>query len=224
MSNKTDLTGQVFHELTVIGLCVAAGSYGGRKWTCRCTCGKESRVVGYALRSGRTKSCGHLGRGALNRTRHGHSRKRSTTPEYSTWSSMRDRCQNENKEIYKNYGGRGIRVCDRWNDSFEAFYADMGPKPSPGHSIDRIDNDGDYEPGNCRWATPSQQRRNSRRTTMITYLGKTQCLSDWAIEIGLARRTLDSRIRSGWSIESAMTVPAISGRLNVAYGNRGHRR
>jgi hypothetical protein len=121
---------------------------------------------------------------------------------------MKARCENTNTRSYPNYGGRGISVCTRWRDSFETFLADMGPRPSSTHSIDRIDNEGNYEPGNCRWATVDIQANNKRRTIVLTFDGRTQPLTAWASEVGIARDTLNARLRSyGWDVERALTTP-----------------
>jgi hypothetical protein len=126
--------------------------------------------------------------------------------EYDAWHMCIQRCENPNNPGYKTYGARGIRVCHRWH-SFENFFADMGPRPSPRHSIDRIDNDGDYEPGNCRWATPAEQARNRRTNRMIEFGGRTMCISDWAAEIGISCGSLMRRLDL-WGVERALTTPA----------------
>ena len=131
------------------------------RWRCRCDCGRITEVRSSTLRHGTTRSCGCLAR-ELARARavvHGA----STTPEYEAWHSMKQRCTNPNHAAWANYGGRGIRVCDEWLDSFEAFLVHVGPKPHPRLTFDRINNDGNYEPGNVRWATWSQQNSNQRR-------------------------------------------------------------
>lgn len=155
----TDLVGRVFGELTVTSLTVSSGTK--RKWLCRCSCGKRTSVVGSNLTTGNTRSCGHV-RSEVTKARsirHGMTR----TAEYRAWLQLIQRCTVPQNPKYPSYGGRGIRVCDRWRNSFEAFLSDMGKRPSPDLSIDRINNDGNYEPGNCRWATRSQQARNTRR-------------------------------------------------------------
>jgi len=151
-----DLTGQKFGRLFV------ACYYGSRKWLCACECGKDKAIYSYDLKSGHTKSCGCLRQETTgNKLKtHGLSNK---IPEYESWKGMKKRCANPKDKEYRNYGDRGIKVCDRWLNSFKSFYADMGSKPSPSHSIDRIDVDGNYEPSNCRWATPKQQRNNQRK-------------------------------------------------------------
>ena len=129
----------------------------------------------------------------------------SKSPEHSAWSRIRNRCYNPNASKFRWYGGRGISVCQRWRDSFKAFYEDMGPRPFPKATIERINNDGNYEPGNCRWATQHDQSRNTQRTILLAFRGRTQCLQDWAAEVGIERQTLQGRIQSGWDIERALT-------------------
>ncbi len=152
-----NLTGKVFGYLRVI----CRRTCGGRRvrWLCVCRCGKLVDVAGDSLHVGDTRSCGcyHRRRASESNITHGHS---TRSVMYSTWCNMKTRCTNINSEDYPNYGGRGIMVCDRWS-AFENFLEDMGERP-PGRSIDRIDNDGNYEPTNCRWATPTQQRHNRR--------------------------------------------------------------
>ena len=137
---------------------------------------------------------------------------RSHRPEYSNWSAMKARCLNPNHKNFKQYKGRGIKVCERWRNSFDNFYADMGPKPSPKHSIERRDNDGDYEPSNCFWATQAEQRRNQRNNRLLTFDGKTQCLIDWAAETGISRQAIYRRLKRGWDVQKALTIPTEVGR------------
>jgi hypothetical protein len=137
---------------------------------------------------------------------------RSYPVERRTLYWMRARCLNPNCEKYANYGGRGIKVCERWMRSFEAFYEDMGPRPSPKHSIDRIDNDGDYEPGNCRWATDDVQRWNKRSSRpLLEYDGRRMTVYEWAEVTGIHFGTIVTRVNRGWSMRDALTIPAGNG-------------
>ena len=128
--------------------------------------------------------------------------------EHQCWADMRDRVNNPSNKSYKHYGGRGISICERWSD-FAAFFEDMGPSPK-NHSIDRIDVNGDYEPSNCRWATPREQSINRRDTILLTHNGETMCMKDWARRLGISYITLGGRIRSGWPVEKALTTPVAS--------------
>ena len=143
---------------------------------------------------------------------HGHSGKAS--PEYRSWRSMRGRCLNTNDPAYRNYGGRGISICSRWN-KFENFYTDMGARPK-GTSLDRIDNNGNYEPDNCRWATHREQSLNTRLVNYITINGETKCLYDWCRQYGLDPGTVRYRMRVfGWAPEKAVTTPKMRSRRSV---------
>lgn len=132
---------------------------------------------------------------------------RSKTIEYSAWVSMKQRCYNPKNTFYYAYGGRGVSVCDRWKDSFEAFYEDIGPKPSKAHSLDRIDVNGDYEPINCRWATAIEQLSNQRRNILVQYQGEKLTVSEAGRRSGLPDKIVHNRIKSGWSAEDAVTKP-----------------
>lgn len=163
-----------------------------------------------SLTSGNTTSCGCLhreGLAARNRT-HGMSR----TPEYEVWQAMIARCHRPGATFYELYGGRGITVCDAWREPFEAFIADVGRRPSAAHEIDRIDNDGNYEPGNVRWATRTQQARNTRRNRVLAHDGRTLTLVEWSAETGIAAELIRARIdRLGWSVSDALSRPSRGG-------------
>ena len=156
-----DLAGMRFGMLVAVSFagCVHA-TRSHRMWRCRCDCGQEVTVRSGSLLCGNTKSCGcQHGHGLIT---HGHARKGAREPEYAVWCAMIARCTRPNDAAWRNYGGRGISVCKRWRGSYEAFISDMGRRPSSAHSIDRINNDGNYESGNCRWATREQQAANKR--------------------------------------------------------------
>lgn len=126
--------------------------------------------------------------------------------EYGSWSSMRKRCLSKNDDSYPDYGGRGITICDRWN-KFDNFYADMGHKPTPKHTIEREDNNGNYEPMNCKWATYKEQGRNRRNTVFVEYQGKKELLIDLCERLGLTKSVIYGRLKNGWDIEDALTKP-----------------
>lgn len=133
-------------------------------WNCRCDCGNEKEVRADSLKSGRSQSCGCLRKERVieTQTKHNNTKGHNKTPEYNSWAAMKARCYNQNFKQFPDYGGRGVIVCDRWKDSFEDFLIDMGEKPTPNHSIDRIDVNGNYEPENCRWTDRTSQQRNQR--------------------------------------------------------------
>lgn len=135
---------------------------------------------------------------------HGMARKGNVAPEWVIWNAMRQRCKTPTNKAWKDYGGRGIRVCDRWSDDFSAFYADMGPRPSPKHSIDRIDNDGPYSPDNCRWVLRRIQQRNTSRNRFITFAGDTCTLAEWGERTGLRPDTIAWRLAHGKTVEQAL--------------------
>ena len=201
------VAGQVFGYLTVIGRSKnRVGSGAGIRWLCRCVCGKEVAIAGSNLKSGSTKSCGCYKRKCDKKlsddmTTHGH----TASPEYRIWTSLKQRCTNPKSMGYPDYGGRGIAVCERWMESFEAFYQDMGPRPSDLHSIDRKDVNGNYEPGNCRWATNEEQHSNRRNNVFIEYDGRRQTVAQWARESGLHPSTVRHRLKAGWPMERALT-------------------
>lgn len=131
------------------------------------------------------------------------------TPEYRAWNNMLCRCYVPSTRAFARYGGRGIQVCKRWRDSYKAFLSDMGRRPSSKHSLERVDNDGNYEPGNCAWATQSAQNRNKQVNVKIAIDGRTLCATDWAIEVGLPPAVVLKRLRCGWAPEAAVFTPRL---------------
>lgn len=196
MSARIDLTDKRFGRWTV------EKYHSNNNWVALCSCGTKKIVDGKSLRTGISKSCGCM-RTELNTKRlttHGMRH----TAIYEVWCGMKGRCLNVKKDCYKDYGGRGIKVCDRWL-KFENFLADMGERPE-GMSIERIDNDGNYEPGNCKWATSKEQSNNKRSCVIISYGGKKMSLKEWAKHLNINYGTLWDRInRRGWSIEKAFS-------------------
>lgn len=205
MPKLKDLTGQRVGRLVIVRR-VADRRRGWPRWLCRCDCGNEVEVDSNNLRTNNTMSCGCW---ASDRAKTGLNRKhnRSGTPLYEVWCKMRERCGNPNNPNYSAYGGRGIYVCERWQ-IFENFLADMGERPSPQHSIDRINNDGPYSPDNCRWVgSIKEQRSNCRDNRYLTYQGETLIVSEWARRTGIDVDTLLFRINSRWSAEDTLTRP-----------------
>lgn len=178
------------------------GNYFGRF---TCDCGRRSRIRIGVVRSGRTKSCGCLAKevSATLHRKHGEGHGENVTPEYSVWSGMKARCLCSSGSGWLQYGARGIKVCDRWL-SFEAFLADMGRKPTPSHSIDRIDVDGDYEPGNCRWATPREQSHNRRNSKYVELNGDRLPLAIACERTGVPYSRALQRLGNGYSDAAAL--------------------
>lgn len=196
-------------------------------WLCRCECGTEREVRASSLCQGKGRSCGCWGRelcsamSVKHSTKHGGTVRSHPHPEYHIWQSLRGRCQNPRDKGYHRYGGRGITVCDRWDRDYTAFFADMGSRPSPRHSIDRIDNNGGYWCGrkecgdcgplgrkpNCRWATPKEQSSNLRNNVYLEHDGKRFTQSEWARITGLNYTTITYRLRIGCSVADALTRP-----------------
>jgi hypothetical protein len=170
-------------------------------WRCRCDCGSEIVTVGSLLRGSVTQSCGCLRKEVVSKRRYKHGK----PPEYRVWANMKERCTRPANNGYADYGGRGITVCARWADDFGAFLADMGPRPTPQHTIDRIDNDGNYEPGNCRWATKAEQAFNRRSTVVVVRDGTEMALTAYARAEGICDKTLWYRHRLlGESLDEAV--------------------
>lgn len=213
MTAKVDLTGQKFGRWTVLKE-DGRDERGRALWLCRCDCGTERAVKGWRLREGTNRSCGCLRReksAARGREKATHGM--SQTRIYNTWKNMIQRTTDPKAMSYQHYGGRGIKVCERWQ-SLDGFLADMGPTYADDLTIERIDVDGDYEPGNCRWATVAEQARNKRNTRLLEYRGRSLVIADWAKVLNVNAKTLTSRIyQYGWSVERALTEGVAPERL-----------
>ena len=217
---KIELTGRRFGRWTVIKLSRYSQTKGRKHpyWLCRCDCGTEKEVIESGLLSGANQSCRCLNRERTSASNSKHGRSR--TSEHRIWCGIKKRCNCPTDHAYENYGGRGIRVCQRYSEDFAAFLQDMGSRPSNRHSINRKENDGHYSCGQCteclsngwtfnlEWATSKTQSQNTRRNHLLTWNGKTQCISAWAEELHLPARLIWGRIvNCGWSVEKALTSP-----------------
>jgi hypothetical protein len=211
---RIDLVGHVFGRLTV--LCVDSKSKKqGVIWSCLCACGNRTSVAAGDLRKKLkgTKSCGCLAKETARDLLKTHGM--TNTRTFNVWSGMIARCTNYKTKNFKNWGGRGIKICDRWLNSFENFIEDMGECPSNNFCIDRIDNNGDYELQNCRWATYKEQNKNRRSTNFITFNNLTKSVSEWAEYLKISRPTLSTRLwKLGWTVEKAFTTPVLLKRQN----------
>lgn len=228
---REDLTGRVFDRLTVLGY--SHSTYNGTVWRCRCSCGTEKVVPRLTLMSKHFHSCGCYSRERVVtlsgpyrfKNRHGHANRRTgETREWRAWQGIKARCLNPKNPAYSRYGGRGITVCAKWRDSYEAFLADMGSSPGRGYSIDRIDNGGHYEPGNCRWATAREQTLNRR--PFATWRGRpgnppveldgvALVPSKWARISGVAAPIIRLRLKAGWAPLEAIFTPNLRRRVSV---------
>lgn len=196
---REDLTGQVFHKITVIEYAGTDRKSKSTLWKCKCECGKEFISRKTPLQNGQTKSCGCLSKSGVLTIKHGMSKH----PVYMVWESMRRRCATDNPD----YGGRGIKVCEEWVNSFETFYRDMGDSYEKGLTIERIDVDGDYTPENCKWATRMEQQNNRRVNNFITVFGERMTVAQAARKYNMSRTTLDRRLNRGDSPEDAVSAP-----------------
>jgi len=214
--------GDKFHNLTIVELTTGTRSNGKDKYLaiCQCDCGEFTEVERHNLKSGNTRWCKICSSKSKSKRfkKHGNSiSRKEINPEgyrsYYTWQAMKRRCFNKKDKRYSDYGGRGISVCDSWLESYENFLDDMGYAPTDDHQIDRIDNNGDYEPSNCRWVTRTENARNKRSNRIITAFGKTQTLVEWEEETGINAPTIRRRIDNyGRTPEEAVSTPPRQGR------------
>lgn len=208
MARCINLIGQRFGRLAVVERAKVQSSKAEDHhayWVCVCDCGKSSVVRGSDLRNGNIKSCGCY---AVDKsTKHGL----RNDPVYSLWNNIKERCYNQNNHKYPDYGGRGIAMYPQWRDSVDAFFKYVSALPcygEKGYSINRIDNDGNYEPGNVKWSTDKEQANNKRNNHLLTYNGETKTIAQWAEEIGMNPYTLYNRILTyHWTVERALTEP-----------------
>lgn len=218
MGKFIDLTGQRFGRLTIVKR-VENSNTGLTRWLCQCDCNKQTVVASGHLKSGHTKSCGclrkELPKLEFHNLKHGHNRRNKTSQTYKTWKTMIQRCTNLKNPDYKNYGGRGIRVCEAWL-SFEGFFQDMGERP-PNMSLDRIDNSGDYRKENCKWSTAKEQARNMRTNRLFTINDITKCLVEWCEIYDKPYHKVWERINKyHWTPEEALElVPRKKRKKNV---------
>ena len=191
-----DLSGRRYGRWLVVSFAGHVGDF--IAWNCLCDCGEKRIVPGYVMKRGSSSSCGCL-RSELGHTKNlRHGMKRS--PEWAAWAAMKNRCINPSNQAFSNYGGRGIKVCDRWLNSFENFLADMGRRPD-GLTLERNDNNGDYEPGNCRWATYEQQANNRRSNRLLTARGETKTLAQWSKHLNIPKSSLHGSLNRGIGLE-----------------------
>lgn len=211
MSAAIDLTGQRFGRLVALRIDNSQKHRLGRLWECQCDCGGIIIVIAAKLRNGHTRSCGCLYKDSRKWAAliHGHATVKGETSEYRSWRGMIQRVFNPKNNNYPRYGGRGIKICDRWlgEHGFENFLEDMGPKPGRGFSIERRDNDGDYEPNNCYWATPKEQAANRSSRKVIEVKGIKKSQHEWGIFLRVDERLIHNRLRLGWSEERAILTP-----------------
>jgi hypothetical protein len=211
-------TGDRFDRLTVISF-AGRDRFNYKRWLCRCDCGAEKVVNQGVIITPHPHSCGACqreilsGRASEIHRVHGL----SARPEYAVWRAMINRCHNPENKSFLRYGGRGISVCERWRNSCVAFLSDMGERPSPKHTIERINNDGGYEQSNCRWGTRLEQARNTRSTTFLEFRGQRRPLTEWANIIGIKPATVRRRlVIQGYSTERALTEPVKGKKLKCA--------
>ncbi len=195
--------GQSFDHWTVISE-ATRDKHSNMRWFCRCACGKEHVVLAFTLLTGVSKSCGCLARQL--RVERAAKHHMANTDVYHVWEAMVQRVTNPKNVRFADYGGRGITICSRWRAAFADFFADIGPRPEKGYSIERIDNDGNYEPGNVKWATRQEQQNNTRGHPLVEFQGRKQTKRMWERELGLKKGAVKTRLSRGWTINDALTT------------------
>ncbi len=207
MPNPIDITDQRFGRLTAIARVPGVRLFSSCAWTFQCDCGKVVISSVNRVRSGNTKSCGCWNIEVS--TSHVQTHGLSNTPEWEVWKTMKQRCHNPKSKRYPEWGGRGIVVCEQWRKSFEVFISDIGNRPSSQHQIERINNNGNYEPGNVKWATRSEQARNKRNNRLFDANGMSMTIPAWSEMFGVKQGVIANRLyRLGWSVEDAVKTPS----------------
>lgn len=215
---KVVIAGGQYGHLTLVRLTVDHRHRVRRRWLCQCVCGTEVEKAENTIVHGKNPSCGcqrRLLRGPDNPSyKHGLTDGKKQPPEVIAYHGMKWRCYSTRSPEYRNYGGRGITIAPEWlgEGGLQRFLEHVGPRPSDKHSLDRINNNGNYEPGNVRWATAKEQSRNKRLNRLLTYNGVTLPVCAWVERTGLHQNTIDNRIKSGWSIEETLTTPPLTRR------------
>lgn len=211
--NFKDMTGQKIGRLTFLPM-FRKNRCKRIEWLCECDCGNIYWAIGTTIRYGLVQSCGCWKSEVTVKRNltHGMTFRGKTSKEYMIWACIVQRCTNPKNKRYPSYGGRGIKMCERWRHSPSLFVEDMGPRPSERHSVERIDNDGNYEPSNCKWADDYEQANNSRQNVFMTFNGKTQTVAEWSreqfvAEQGITMFRIRGRLAWGWTDEEALTVP-----------------
>lgn len=215
MGSLVDLTNKKINALLVIEKSPKKSTCA--YWVCKCDCGKIKTISSQALKNGQ-KSCGCLNyEGAVARGRYVGSLPKTHCKmlsakfrkEYLTWQNIKARCKQKKLRCYPSYGGRGIKVCSTWINDFEKFLKDMGRAPTPKHTIDRINNDGNYEPSNCRWATRDEQAFNTSKNVFFEHNGKRMSITQWSVYLGGAPQLVRTRLTKGWDLERALSTPVL---------------
>lgn len=204
----TDLTGSKFGRWTVIRY-EGINKLHRSMWMCRCECGTEKVIAGYSLTRGGTKSCGCLAKElVIDRNKKRFTHKMSKSRLYEIWALIKQRCYNKKNKDYKSYGGRGIAMCDEWKKDFISFFDwSMANGYNPKLTIDRVNNNGNYSPDNCRWATLQEQANNKRVNRLISYKNEIHTIAEWARQVNIKERIIRSRLSMGWSFEKACEKP-----------------
>lgn len=195
-----------------------------RKYLCLCDCGRNKVMRRDHLLTNKPKSCGCMRKELKQRVTvtHGHKLNGKASSEYMTWAAVKQRCLNCNNRSFHNYGGRGILMCQEWKTSFAAFFQDMGKRP-PGTTLERRDNNGNYEPSNCKWATKREQCNNTRRNKRLTYLGQTLTMAQWERRKNFNHGLIHARLTKGWSVERSIETPVeVDSRFKKGHAWRQH--